>query len=613
MRNDAEILLKFGLSHPFVDILMSALDPCCPGSLSYGTGKFNGCGTCPPGDDNNTDPPVIGPGTIYVQDTYSIDLSGDGQITDPLTADLRRDIITGGGNNIMTIGPNGVYVPPFVFNPDWIPALDCAAIDVLITPSVNPQNNTVAQSTYNFMLTGCSKIAPPTGFAVSGNTRVSAYGAMEWYVTLTTANAAALPGETVMIYNDTVENLILKDGVYYFSVGRHSVNNVTFNTTIAAGKAEISNVVIKGNVAVNGISNINRATVKVYNTVILGHFNLTNYATWTGGEFLDNTKDFVCSDGSKITDLYAERVINVGATSVNNVYCEYDAIFNPGINYAFFINNTTVDTYVSTVSNVTVNSPNNHAFGVYLLNDTSMVVDGVVAVSDTRTGAYIHMGYATIGSRNIVTNITGRSRTGSGAVVVSNPMEYVGTYPPGPTASLINWNVSSIKGYSEDGAGISLIAGNLKSSYGYSKNFHGFVVGGSEYDTADLGLIDCIGESLMLSGLKAFRDIYITGGIYISHRDSIEFGNPIQLDGFATPVDRNQNYSIVGVTTIATNTSAYAIRNVGSIPLAPRISGCEFTNRYVLTYVPGIDLTGSFGGSTITPRAILVDAYGNQT
>ncbi len=68
---------------------------------------------------DNTDPfnPIISADfptiPVFAQDdTNSIDLSGGGVVGNPLIADLIVDTVTNGGNNILSVSANGVYVPP---------------------------------------------------------------------------------------------------------------------------------------------------------------------------------------------------------------------------------------------------------------------------------------------------------------------------------------------------------------------------------------------------------------------------------------------------------------------------------------------------------------------
>jgi hypothetical protein len=113
-------------------------------------------------------------GTIYLENTDAITLTGDGTALDPITATLVLDTVTNGGDNIATVTVDGLYVPPNSVN----------LCDDLATIYVTDgsQNNTIPQSSYDFLTIGdpgCQRISPPTGFAVSGSTRVSAFGSMD--------------------------------------------------------------------------------------------------------------------------------------------------------------------------------------------------------------------------------------------------------------------------------------------------------------------------------------------------------------------------------------------------------------------------------------------------
>lgn len=50
--------------------------------------------------------------TFQIEDTPSVHLSGEGTIIAPLKAHVIKDVVTGGGDNILQITDNGVYVPP---------------------------------------------------------------------------------------------------------------------------------------------------------------------------------------------------------------------------------------------------------------------------------------------------------------------------------------------------------------------------------------------------------------------------------------------------------------------------------------------------------------------
>ena len=165
----------------------------------------------------------------------SVILSATGTSNHTLSGDVLKDTVTGGGNNILSVGVNGVYVPPYPGTDDVL----CSDLTSVISELLDAnQNNTVNSTTYDLVsfkssiVSNCKLelISPPTGFAITGSSRVSSFGKMEWYSTLTAATNAAGSGETVLIFNDTSESLVLKNGVCYQGIGKHTISgNVTFS------------------------------------------------------------------------------------------------------------------------------------------------------------------------------------------------------------------------------------------------------------------------------------------------------------------------------------------------------------------------------------------------
>lgn len=50
--------------------------------------------------------------TLYTEDTITVDISGDGTIGSPISAIVIVDTTTGGGDNVLTVTANGLYVQP---------------------------------------------------------------------------------------------------------------------------------------------------------------------------------------------------------------------------------------------------------------------------------------------------------------------------------------------------------------------------------------------------------------------------------------------------------------------------------------------------------------------
>ena len=433
------------------------------------------------------------------------------------------------------------------------------------------------------------KIPAPLGFAVTGESRSSVFGKMEAFSTLALANVSATPGETVLIYNDTTENLVAKNGVHYQGIGKHKVGKlVALNYT-----GTLANLVVNmgTNVLVQTIANSSKIGLSNIEFISSGDLAITGTSVLIGGLFSINGT-VIISGTSKLLNANVNGKVSL---TDNGVLDFATVIDSSGTASSAAVNMQGVSTTIyPTVSNCRVESLFNQ--GIASIYSTRIVNN--YAKSDSKEGIYVHGGQPNVENRIVCTGNTGESLTGYGMSVVSNN-GLVFT-----VNNLIDWQVANCIGISRDNAGIFLIEGNIRQCSGYSVESFGILVGGSDNPSSNVKVIECVGESRKNSGLYAARDIFIYGGTYISRSDSALTGSPIRL---AHVPARTDNYHIVGVNTISVNTTVYSISvdPATPAPVIARISGCTFTNPYLATGVPGID-------PAVTLRAVSVDAYGNM-
>ncbi len=540
-------------------------------------------------------PTEIPPSTVIVDDTASVDLEGDGSIATPIIGNVKisADI----GNVIITINPDGLRADAAIPDPVDV----CAEIDLAFGTDLQQQND-VDQTTYNFLAMddsleeGCKaiKLSPPTGFAVSGADRESAFGAMEWYETLTLANFFAESGETVLIYKDTVEHLITKDGVNYQGIGVHSVGAFTATDTINT----LSNLIITGDTNVSQDS-----VIDAYGCVVRGKATIGGNAKWIGGQFKDPLWYLRIQESAIVQDIYSEKAIGINAGA---------SLINSNIRYT---GTNMVDTIVPIIAAVTLTSdaPNGRVLlmnlniyatqveGLYTVNagvGSSYTMINVHSYSPGFIGIRMHRGGGQDDQTVITTGVIGRSDTTAGVFLIM-------AETLSATRSFNKPVITGVIGVSIDGPGISCINADMKNCHGHSTNHYGIQIGGSDYENYNSMIIDCTAESQNNDGLVAYRDIYISGGTFITMSDN-PVHSPIFLSGPNNTIQNAEGYFIVGAKTIAHNPASLAIKGNGTYPQTARISGCDFTNKNVLTDVPGID-------PVIVVRHVVHDAYGNRT
>lgn len=523
---------------------------------------------------------------LIANDTESINFTTSGIANHTIEADV---IISPDSGNNLEIRSNGLFS-------SGSGSVDCDGIKTLFSTDAN-QNNTVNRADYDFLTTGlagCLKVSPPTGFAVLGPSRNSAFGAMEWFSTFALALASATSGETVLLYSGTSDNFTLKPGVNFFGIGQITVTGtliINQNTNCS-----ISNITFGGTSPVSVGSNLT-CNIITTNVTVLNNIVFRGNIRWEGGTFLDNTKTLTVQDSAKLNNAYIERHCGLtGSGTISN--CEIVYLDNASSDGIYV--NCTTDGHV-TLHNCKVTVNDVVAIRTFSLVDGSrLTLTNNVGISNSSAGMYMHCGFVESNSSHIYANgNTGRSVTGNGIEVVSSlPVDGTGI-------SQGNWTITNCFGYSTFGAGIFTINGNLKSCAGYSENGQGILIGGTDEPSNNILITDCIGESRNSNGLKALRDVFIIGGTYVSMLNT-SLGNPILIDNnrIGTPT----GYMIIGVKTYARNASAYAI-NLGpghsTTPMGPvRISGCQFTSQTQLTNVLGI-------APTIPLRSVTIDSYGN--
>lgn len=498
-------------------------------------------------------------------------------------------------DNIFTLGSDGYPYVPYTGGGE---PFSCSSIGTVFTTD-SAQKNTIDPTIYDFLITGedgCQKVSPPTSFAVAGNTRVSAFGKMEWYSTLSLANTAANSGETVLIFNDSNEILTVKAGVDYFGVGQHTlqglsanvsttnlISNLTFtqNSSVSQGKVICSNVVFSANLTVTGTGEISG-------------FDVTN-------------------------ELSVINVIQQGVASYFTANCIVGITDNGKVHNSTIINNnpdlppilgllqiTGSPDSMCSVSHTVVKSKS--SVGLYAITPAgSISISNMDIETGLETAVYLHSGSTadlSTGRILIASHINARNiGTPNSVSTFGNAcVHLVSNAPVTPIGGTGNSSLAThIHAFSSSGAGINVTGFGMKHCYGFSIDGPGISSFNEENQTYRTEIVECVGESRNFHGLHLEKNVYVAGGTFITRSISPTI-NPICLADDGTD---NDNYYIAGVKTIARNTAAYAIRATSAI--TARISGCQFLNEYLATGVPGIDTTN------ITLNAVTIDTYGNIT
>lgn len=527
--------------------------------------------------------------------------------------------------NIFTLGSDGY---PYVPSTGLSYPITCSDIAQMFSTETQ-QKNGVDQTIYDFLITGsagCQHVSPPMGFAVTGNTRKSAFGSMEWFSTLTLANNSAVSGETVLIFNDTIESLTVKPNVNYQGVGFKSIGGVTAinvgvislsnlkitdvvscsgtGTIYCSNVLCIANVSISGDMFVNGLSVKNElATVTIFDSAFVSNFNTNCKVTVTGSASLDKA-----------------TIVNVNALA---------PIFTPGILSVGSVLNGTVK-----LSNLKVRSVTSVAGYLISTNGTQngrIVANNCDFEANLLTALYAHCGNSQDGTDNgsgtptsyasnsiFLSHITARNigtpnpvnTFGNPAINLAGAAAHAPTPPYNPNyigGTTTNGLATHIAGFSVNGSGILAQGWGIKNSYGYSLNSSGISNDSEEFQNYKLELINCVAESSNYHGAELLRDVYIVGGTYIT-RSSDPTHSPIVIGEDVFP---NNNYYITNITTITRNVTAYAIRGFNAV--TAKIFNNNWVNEYISpgTPVPGVYHTG-IGGNITMAAVPAADSFGNR-
>jgi hypothetical protein len=443
----------------------------------------------------------------------------------------------------------------------------------------------------------------PKGFAVIGNTRSSNLGNIEFFNTLTLANASATSGETVVIYKDTIENLTLKAGVNYQGIGIHSVGNLTGNFLVDGNSCFISNLTFL-NLTLTGFTEIDCSNVQFNGTHSLSTNSSVNNAVFIGG----SGRSLTCDTVSKLSNCLI-YCISTFIDDINVTNCRFiDKSANVPSSYFVTINNTSggsSNDYQLIFSHNYIESENNQ--GLYVITragtDVRSIISNNTIKTNEETAAYVHVGdisqseAGTLFSNNTISNFGPEP-----ALVLVN----VSTTLSEPSKNLSHNSIVGNNAYSVSGAGIQSILCGMKNCHGYSETNSGILIDSQEQKSSEIRLIECTGESKNNNGLMALRDIYIVGGTYISGKNASD-GNPIFISNTRQNGVVNNYYYIAGVKTLAYHPDANSIKSDTSI--AAKITGCIFLNDRVALGLPvlGIDT------ANISLAAVTIDAYGNIT
>lgn len=506
-------------------------------------------------------------------------------------------------NNALILKDDGLFVSTASGGGvDPIPQPICTGYESSLS-----QANSIPQSYYKFASfleedgEECegSLISAPTGFAVSGANRVSAFGSMEWYETLIAANASAQEGETVLIYKDTPEPITLKNNVNYQGIGYHTVGLITI--TLAAtstGTNKLTNLKL-----VDGISCANDSANKIFanNVDIAGSFLLDGSLEWYGGNFLEDNNTLICLKQSKLTSFTSKRRVK-GIENSEITFGKISYSGDGGIGLQIY---NSSPGFHAKASHITVSCTGLNTFGSSFESvgnaGGAITASNILSSSISGKGVYAHNGGGdilpdpnTVNSRSLnLSFISGNSVTAEGFNVVSS-------FGLSASYSSRKPNIVSCNAFSVDGKAWVLTNGNIKNCTGYSINNNACYINGTQDGFGhNCNITDCIMESNNSYALNANGDFYIVGGTYITN--SINVG-PV-LIGQGNPT--HGSYFIDSIKTIQRSTTAYSIDSSG--PITARISRSSFLCQDLLTNVPGINEGISF----ITLRAVNIDAYGN--
>ena len=444
---------------------------------------------------------------------------------------------------------------------------------------------------------GCTGkgINAATGFAVTGTGRQSFFGKMKWFNTLTDANAAAVSGDTVLLYSDSDDKFYPKNGVNYQGIGQRTVPALEIGASTPY-KGRISNITVSSLMSI-GASTDNTTEIFATNFLSLGDFTIDGYAKWHGGVFMNHAKLNSITGNAYFGGYFTERHTVYKDSASGNNFKIRDTSDLVVTGFVRDLGALVVTSSVGVkINRADVVSTNYTAIFSNIISNNGFTKlthsDGEAL--GTGHGIYFHCGGEIDVTQSLFSHCTGKSMDGDGIQVAK---AYEGD------VNYITNNrvcVSHNTGYSVNRYGIYSISASLQNCTG-DGGIAGIRIAGSDDAYVNVAIINCVGKGGV--GLSANRDIRIYGGVYES-RSTAATGYPISLTVNTTrPVE---NYVIENVTTIAISDSAtcYAIKGDASVNL--RVGGCGFTNPNKTTGVVGID-------PLITLRAVTIDAYGNRT
>lgn len=521
------------------------------------------------------------------ENTESIAITiADGDIS----ANVIVDLTTNGGDNILQVTDDGLYVPPI--------AIPCETIETLHTTEIEGDEELIKFLTITE--NGCGHVLAPTGFAVTGTDRKSAFGPQEWFATLTAANTSAISGETVLIYNDTTENLTLKNGVNYKGHGVKKINNLVVNAG-SPYKGSISDLDIQGTVIINSSSASNRTQVHATNVIVRGNFTAEGFSDWFGGEFKDDTTIITILDDATVNNIYAERrfiIDNSGKLRNSTIIDRSETLLANGLIYASI---STDELDHAAIINCHIESDINIGIFAQSLKYPGVLVTGNTVITKSNKGIYYHCGFQNTKSSGLCTGNNVESNSGIALEVVKagsfeDDFSVVNNY------AFVVDNIAR----SKSNLGIHSIGASLMGCKAFSEDVSAIRVAGSDFSYINVTLEECIAKSINDVALSATRNIRVVGGTYTSLRYDAD-GSPILLGSLNVTVPQ-EHYVIAGAKLISAFPGAYKIRRtaITALPITIRDSGNHFICFNGTSSVAGID-------PTIIRLPILFDSNGNFT
>lgn len=526
--------------------------------------------------------------TLTPEDTDSIVITINED--DEISANLVLDNTTNGGDNAAVVTEHGLYVPPV--------NLDCDTIK-----QVHQEAYQTSDTDVKLLITttaGCKNSPTPTGFAVSGPTRKSVFGFQEFFATLSDANTSATSGETVLLYDDSTDNITLKNGVNYFGIGFKKIGNIAVSSA-SPYKGHLSNLEITGTATIDSSSSSNRTQVHTTNVKVNGNVTLNGYSDWFGGEFKDISKTVYINNFSSLSFAYLERPVYIPEAGKIKKCITIDKSsidISAAMINAFM---TVATTENSQIIDCTVETTVNTGIAAQSLVYPGVIVTGNTVITGSGKGIYYHCGFQDTPSSGVCSNNTVKSTSGIGLEVVKT-----GSFDDDPTVVNNYCFVFNNNAYSKTNSGIHSIGASLKYCGGMSEDGAGIRVAGSDFSFINTKLENCSGESINSVGLAATRNIHVLGGAYTSHKYAAD-GNPILLGSLNVTVP-NEHYYIKGAILTSAHPDAYKIKRVvtSALPITIRDGGNHFQCPNGTGSVAGVD-------PLLVRLPTLVDSNGNFT